>query len=153
MVARLIKAGILAPLDFSKLDNVKHMDAAIMDQLGKDWDPGNKHFVPYMWGTHGVTYNEELVLETYPGAPIGSMDMIFDPKHMKELAKCGVSFLDSPQDIIPMALAHLGLDPGSTNKDDYAKAGEMLAQIRPYIKTFDNYAYCLLYTSPSPRDS
>jgi putrescine transport system substrate-binding protein len=32
------------------------------------------------------------------------MDMIFDPKHMKELAKCGVSFLDSPQDILPMAL-------------------------------------------------
>ena len=38
MVARLIKAGILAPLDFSKLDNVKHMDSAIMDQLGKVWD-------------------------------------------------------------------------------------------------------------------
>lgn len=141
MVARLIKAGIVAPLDFSKLGNVKNMDPALMAQLGKDWDPGNKHFVPYMWGTHGVTYNEELVLETYPDAPIGSMDMIFDPKHMKELAKCGVSFLDSPQDIIPMALAHLDLDPGTTNKEDYEKAGEMLAQIRPYIKTFDNYAY------------
>jgi len=141
MVARLIKAGIVAPLDLSKLENLKNMDPAIMAQLGKDWDPANKHFIPYMWGTHGVTYNKELVLETYPNAPIGSMDMIFDPKHMKELAKCGVSFLDSPQDIIPMALSHLGLDPGTKDKDDYAKAGEMLASIRPFIKTFDNYAY------------
>ena len=139
--ARLIKAGIIAPLDMSKLDNVKHMDKAIMEQLASDWDPGNQHFIPYMWGTHGVTYNEELVLETYPDAPIGSMDMVFDPVHMEKLAACGVSFLDSPGDIIPMALAHMGKDPNSTNSDDYKEVGEMLAQIRPYIKTFDNYAY------------
>lgn len=139
--ARLIKAGILAPLDKSKLDNVKHMDSQVMGQLARNWDPGNKHFVPYMWGTHGVTYNKELVLETYAKAPIGSLDMIFNPDHMKELAKCGVSFLDSPGDVIPMALAHMGFDPNTTSKDDYAKVGEMLAKIRPYIKTFDNYAY------------
>ena len=139
--ARLIKAGIILPLDMSKLDNVKHMDPALMAQLAADWDPGNKHFIPYMWGTHGVTYNEELVKATYPDAPIGSMDMVFDPKHMEQLAKCGVSFLDSPGDIIPMALAHMGLDPNSTNREDYEKVGAMLAEIRPFIKTFDNYAY------------
>ena len=139
--ARLIKAGIIEPLDMSKLDNVKHIDPALMEQLASDWDPGNQHFIPYMWGTHGVTYNEELVKETYADAPIGSMDMVFDPKHMEQLAKCGVSFLDSPGDIIPMALAHLGLDPNSTNREDYEKVGAMLAEIRPYIKTFDNYAY------------
>lgn len=140
-VARLIKAGILAPLDTSQLDNMKHMDASIMTQLGKDWDPQNNHFMPYMWGTHGVTYNKELVLETYPDAPIGSMDLIFDPKHMQEVAKCGVAFLDSPDDIISMALSHLGLDPATKSKADYAAAGELLAAIRPHIKTFDNYAY------------
>ena len=107
--ARLIKAGIVAPLDLSKLDNLKHMDPAIMTQLASDWDPGNMHIIPFMWGTHGVTYNRALVLETYPDAPIGSMDLIFDPVHMAKIAKCGVSFLDSPGDIIPMALAHLGL--------------------------------------------
>jgi putrescine transport system substrate-binding protein len=97
--------------------------------------------VPYMWGTHGVTYNEALVKETYPDAPIGSMDLIFNPVHMKEISKCGVAFLDSPADIIPMALAYLGLDPSSTKKPDYKEAEILLKQIRPYIKTFDNYAY------------
>ncbi|MFK7753187.1 MAG: extracellular solute-binding protein [Sedimentitalea sp.] len=139
--ARLIRAGIIAPLDKSKLDNVQHMDPALMAQLAADWDPDNAHFIPYMWGTHGVTYNQELVLETYPDAPIGSMDMVFDPAHMEKLASCGVSFLDSPGDIIPMALAHLGLDPNSTNPDDYKAAGAMLAKVRPFVKTFDNYAY------------
>ncbi len=141
-IARLIKAGgILQPIDKSKLDNMKNMDPAVLKQLSGKWDPDNKYIVPYMWGTHGVTYNKELVLETYPDAPIGSLDMIFDPNHMKEIAKCGVSFLDSPTDMIPMALAYLGLPPDSTNRKDYQRVGELLKQIRPYVKTFDNYAY------------
>ena len=139
--ARLIKAGILSPLDMSKLDNIKHIDPALLAQLDADWDPGNQHIVPYMWGTHGVTYNAELVKETYPDAPIGSMDLIFDPEHISKVADCGVSFLDSPTDIIPMALGYLGLNPSSTNPADYKAVGEMLAKIRPYVKTFDNYAY------------
>lgn len=140
-IARLIPAGILQPVDKSKLPNFKHIMPEIMGQIAAEWDPDNKHIVPYMWGTHGVTYNKELVLETYPDAPIGSMDMIFDPKHMKELAKCGVSFLDSPTDIVPMALVHLGLPSNSDNKADYDKVKELLLGVRPYIKTFDNYAY------------
>jgi putrescine transport system substrate-binding protein len=139
-VSRLIPANILMELDTSRLPNFKHMSPEIMAQVDK-WDPGNKHFVPFMWGTHGVTYNAELVASVHPDAPIGSLDLIFKPEHMEKLAECGVSFLDSPGDIVPMALAYLGLDPNSTNKDDYKQAEEMLLQIRPYIKTFDNYAY------------
>ena len=140
-IARLIPAGILQPLDKSKLPNLKHMHSDIMQNLNSSKDPDNQYIVPYMWGTHGVTYNRELVLETFPDAPIGSMDLIFKPENMEKLAKCGVSFLDSPTDIIPMALAYLGLDPSSTNAADYKAAEEMLLKIRPYIKTFDNYAY------------
>lgn len=140
-VARLIMAGgILQKLDASKLDNVKHMDPAIMEQLGKDWDPGNSHFVPFMWGSHGMTYNKELVLETNPNAPL-NLDLIFNPDEIAKVAKCGISMLDSPTDIIPMAMAYMGLDPNSTNPADYKKVGAMLAKIRPHIKTFDNYAY------------
>ena len=140
-VGRLIPAGILRKLDKSKIPNLKHMSPEVMGKLGSNWDPGNQYIVPFMWGTHGVTYNEALVKKTYPGAPIGSLDMIFQPEHMKELAKCGVSFLDSPGDIIPMALAYLGMDPDSTNKSDYKEIEVLLKKIRPYIKTFDNYAY------------
>jgi putrescine transport system substrate-binding protein len=131
-VSRLIPANILMELDTSRLPNFKHMSPEIMAQVDK-WDPGNKHFVPFMWGTHGVTYNAELVASVHPDAPIGSLDLIFKPEHMEKLAECGVSFLDSPGDIVPMALAYLGLDPNSTNKDDYKQAEEMLLQIRPYI--------------------
>ncbi len=139
--ARLMKAGILLEIDKTKLPNFKHMSPDVMAQIGKKWDPGHKFMVPFMWGTHGVTYNKELVLATYPDAPIGDINMILDPKHMKELAKCGVSFLDSPTDMLPMVLAHLGYPPDSTNRKHYKEAEELLLKVRPYIKTFDNYAY------------
>ena len=140
-VGRLIPADILQKLDKSRLPNFKHMSPEIMGQLNTNWDPGNQYIVPFMWGSSGVTYNAELVKKTHPGAPIGSLDMIFLPEHMEKLAKCGVSFLDSPGDIIPMALAYLGMDPASTKKTDYTEVGILLKKIRPYIKTFDNYAY------------
>ena len=140
-VARLIKGGILHKIDKTKLDNFKHMSPDVMAQIGSKWDPGHNYLVPFMWGTHGVTYNKELVLETYPDAPIGSIEMILDPKHMKELAKCGVAFLDSPTDMVPMALAHLGYPPDSTDRKHYKEVEELFLKVRPYVKTFDNYAY------------
>lgn len=140
-IGRLIPAGILQKLDKSKLPNLKHMRPDVMDKLADNWDSGNAHVVPYMWGTHGITYNKKLVQSVHPGAPIGSLDLIFKPEHMAKLAQCGVAFLDSPTDILPMALAYLGLNPSSTKPSDYKKAGKMLSAVRPYIKTFDNYAY------------
>lgn len=140
-IARLIPAGIVQKLDKSKLPNLKHMREDIMHQLSSNWDPDNAHIVPYMWGTHGVTYNKELVHSVHPDAPIGSMDLVFKPEHMEKLAQCGVAFLDSPADVFGMALAYLGMEPSSKNAADYKKAGEMLSRVRPYIKTFDNYAY------------
>jgi len=67
--------------------------------------------------------------------------MILDPKHMKELSKCGVAFLDSQTDMIPLVLAHLGYPPDSTNRAHYKEVEELLLKVRPYVKTFDNYAY------------
>lgn len=139
-IARLIPAGILQPFDKSKLSNMGNMRADVMAQVANS-DEGNNYIVPFMFGTHGVTYNSEMVKAAYPDAPFGSLDLIFDPSHISKIAGCGVALLDSPGDIIPMALAYMGLDPNSTNKEDYVAVEEMLLKIRPYIKTFDNYAY------------
>ena len=140
-VARLLQGNILQKIDKTKLSNFKHMSPDVMAQLNKQWDPGHNYMVPYMWGTHGVIFNRELVLQTYPDAPLDNAEIILDPKHLKELAKCGVSFLDEPDDIIAFMLGYFGLDPNSTNKNDYKKVVELMQQLRPYIKTFDNYAY------------
>lgn len=137
---KLVAAGgILMEIDKSKLSNYGNIRPDIL-KLMEQWDPGNKHFVPLSWGTNGITFVPELVKAVLPDAPM-NFDMIFKPENMEKLAQCGVSFLDSPEDIIPMALGYMGLDPNSNNKKDYKAVGDMLSKVRPFIKTFDNYAY------------
>ena len=52
------------------------------------------------------------------------------------VAGCGVYILDSPTDVIPTALAYLGLDPNSTEQEDFDKAEELLLSIRPHVRKF-----------------
>src|SRR5580692_5803710 len=51
-----ITAGIFAPLDKSKLPNLKYLDPALM-KLVAGADPGNQYTVPWAYGTTGLGYN------------------------------------------------------------------------------------------------
>ena len=105
------------------------------------YDPGNAYAVPYMWGTNGFTYNVDMIKERMPDAPVDSLRMMFDPEVVSKFQDCGVSFLDSPEDVFPLALAYMGKDPTSQNPDDIVAATEMLMKVRPYIKLFDSQQY------------
>ena len=139
--ARQIKTGIYQKLDKSKLPNLANMDPFIMDQVSRQADPGNTYAVPYMWGTNGITYNVKLIADRMPDAPTDSLAMVFDPKIISKFADCGVSLLDSPEDVIPLGLAYMGKDPASQNPEDIVAAVDMLMQIRPYIRLFDSGGY------------
>jgi len=127
---RMMQVGALAELDQSKLPNSKHLDPDIMAFLGKH-DEGNRFGVPYLWGTTGVMYNPALIAERMEDAPLDSLDMFFDPSVVAKFADCGVAMIDSPEEIIAIALNYLGLDPFTSNKDDFKKVGALLAPIQP----------------------
>ncbi len=135
--ARLIPVGIFQPLVKSRLKNLKYMDPRILAVLDQ-YDPGNNYAVPYMWGTTGFSYNVDMVRERMPDAPVHSADMIFKPEVVSRFADCGVSFLDSPVDVIPMALAYLGYDPNSMAQEEMQQAEALLKGVRPYIKYFSS---------------
>ena len=67
--------------------------------------------------------------------------MLFEPENIKKLSQCGVAFLDSGDEMIPAMLNYLGLDPNSTNPDDYAKAEAKLLEVRPYVTYFHSSKY------------
>ena len=138
--ARQIKAGIYQKLDRSKLTNWSNLDQwVLMQQAG--YDPGNVYAVPYMWGTNGITYNVDMIKERMPDAPLDSLRLVFDPEVVSKFQDCGVSLLDSPEDVFPLALAYMGKDPTSQNPDDIVAATDMLLKIRPYIQLFDSQQY------------
>jgi putrescine transport system substrate-binding protein len=76
-----------------------------------------------------------------PDAPVDSLDMIFRPEVIAHFADCGVTFLDSPEDVLMLALNYLHLDPNSTRPEDYAQAEKLLLKVRPYIRAFDSSEY------------
>lgn len=135
-----IEAGMFHKLDKSKLPNLENLDPSIVKRY-EAYDPGMQYGMPYLWGTTGFTYNVDLVKKRVPDAPLDSLAMLFDPKIVSKLKDCGVSFLDSPEDVMPMALSYLGLNPNSREPGDYKKAAAMLSKIRPYVRTFDNSNY------------
>ncbi|NUU38214.1 polyamine ABC transporter substrate-binding protein [Pseudomonas sp. C2B4] len=134
----LIKAGVLKELDGSQLSNRSNLDPGILAKVAHN-DPGNRYAIPYLWGTTGIGYDVDKVAAVLgTSAPVDSWDLIFKEENIAKLSQCGVAMLDSPGEIIPIALHYLGLPPDSNNPDDYAKAQALLLKIRPYITYFDS---------------
>ncbi len=137
---RQIKAGVYAPLDKSRLPNWKNMDPQLM-QLVAMHDPDNAHGIIYMWGTNGIGYNEKMVSAALPGVPLDSWKLVFDPAHAAKLAKCGISVLDSPAEMLRGVYSYLGRDPNSQKAEDLADAEKTLMAIRPYIRSINSSEY------------
>jgi len=135
-----IRAGAYMPLDRSKLSHWNNLDPAVL-AVQSGADPGNRYAVPYLHAMNGFVYNVDMVKARIPNAPTDSLAMIFDPKIMARLADCGVTFLDSPEDVIELALAYLHLDPNSQKIEDLHAAENLVMAVRPYIRTFDSNDY------------
>jgi putrescine transport system substrate-binding protein len=138
---RQIKAGVYRPIDKSKLKNYGNLDKAILERTSAG-DPGNAHGVPYLWGTTGIGYNVAKVKEALgPEAPVDSLALLFDPQNAAKLAPCGISLLDTAQEMFPAALAYLGRNPISRELEDLEAAAEAIQKIRPSIRKFHSSQY------------
>lgn len=135
-----ISAGIFAPLDKSKLPNLKYLDPQLM-ALVAGADPGNKFTVPWAYGTTGLGYNVNKAQQLLGKAPLDSWDILFKPENISKLKTCGVSVLDAPDQMFAATLHYIGKDPMSTNPADYQAAMQVLKKIRPYITQFNSSGY------------
>jgi putrescine transport system substrate-binding protein len=138
--SRQIKAGIYQPLDRAKLPNWKNLNPRIL-AIEAGSDPGNRYAMPYLRHVNGFAYNVDMVKARMPDAPLDSLDMLFKPEIVARFADCGVTLLDSAEDVLQLALNYLHLDPNSTRKEDYQRAEQLILAVRPYIRTFDSTEY------------
>ncbi|MBS0580461.1 MAG: polyamine ABC transporter substrate-binding protein [Proteobacteria bacterium] len=138
--ARQIKAGIYQPLDKALLPNWKNLDPHVL-AVESGADPGNRYAMPYLRHVNGFAYNVDKIRARMADAPVDSLDMIFKPEVIARFADCGVTFLDSAEDVLQLALNYLRLDPNTTRPEDYAQAEKLLLRVRPYIRAFDSSEY------------
>src|SRR3989338_2315157 len=140
-LAKQIKAKVYQPLDKSKLPNWQNLNKNLLKTLEVS-DPGNEHAFPYMWGSIGIGYNAAKIKEVLgENAPVDSWDLLFKPENIEKLKSCGVSFLDSPTEILPIALHYLGYKTDSQDPKELKAAEELFLKIRPSVTYFHSSKY------------
>ncbi|QHE74635.1 extracellular solute-binding protein [Hydrogenophaga sp. PBL-H3] len=134
-----IEGGLLQPLKKEQIPNLANMDPAILTTLTKA-DPENKHLVPWAWGFTTVGINKTKVEKALGGMamPENAWDLVFKPEYTSKLKSCGIAYLDSPTEIMPVALHYIGKDAYSNDPADYKLANEMLKKVRKDVRLFSS---------------
>ena len=137
-----IDGGLLTKLDKSKITTYGNLDPYVMRQLAT-LDPGNQHLVPWLWGITTVGINVGKLKSALGNLPMpaNAWDLVFKPEYISKAKACGVSVLDSGDELFPAALRYLGKPPYSRNPADYQEAAKLLKSIRPYITLFSSSGY------------
>ena len=137
-----IQGGLLRPLDRAQIPNWKNLDPAILAQLAKI-DPGNQYLVDWLWGFTTVGINVDKVKAALGSTPMPDnvWDLVFKPEYISKMKSCGVSFLDSGDEVVPAVLHYLGKPRVSTNAADYQLALDTLKKVRPYVTLFSSSGY------------
>jgi putrescine transport system substrate-binding protein len=137
-----IEGGLLQKLDRSKLTNWGNLDPTLLKQLA-NVDPGNQYLVDWLWGYVTVGINVPKVKAALGALPMpeNAWSLIFDPKYASRLKSCGVNFLDSASEVLPVAMLYVGKSPYSANAADYDAAAQMLKSVRPYVTRFSSSGY------------
>ena len=115
MIERMIKNDMLAELDLSAMPNFANVKENLKNP---SYDPGNKHSVPYMWGTLGILYNTEMV-----SGEITSWSALFDPANAGK-----VVMMNSMRDTIGLALKHLGYSLNTRSEEEINAAKDILVK-------------------------
>ncbi len=134
------RAGVYRKLDKSALPNLVNTDPDIMHRLAEH-DPGNQYAVPYMWTTTGLGYNVTQIRARLGGDPPDGWALLFDPANAAKLSGCGITIIDSAQDVFDSVILYLRREPNRLDPDDVRAASEILRQIRPFVRYIDPAQY------------
>jgi putrescine transport system substrate-binding protein len=137
-----IEGGLLRPLDRELLTNWGNLDPALLTQLSA-LDPGNKYLVDWLWGFVTVGINTGKVKKALGDMPMpdNPWSLVFDPKYASKLKGCGINFLDSASEVLPVAMGYVDKPAYSKVAADYTAAADMLKTIRPFVTRFSSSGY------------
>ncbi len=125
MIQKMIDNDLLYQPNFDNIPNLKYIDESYLVSA-QEYDPGNKHSVPYTWGTLGILYNITMVDET-----IDSWEVLFDDKYSGEIL-----MIDSVRDAFAIALQYLGYDLNSTDETELEEAKALLKGQYPLVQAY-----------------
>jgi spermidine/putrescine transport system substrate-binding protein len=126
-VEALINAGRLQELDHAKIPNAENLYPEA-SQLA--YDEGNRHSMPYAWGTTGICYRTDMVEET----EIDGWNDLLDPS--SEL-RGKVTMIDEDRWILLPALKTLGYSVNTTDEAELQEAADLTIQAKDGLLGYD----------------
>lgn len=136
MVAQMIELGLLAEID---LNNIPNFDNIAPDFKDAPFDPGNRHCVPYQWGTTGLSYRAGTPY--FDENPPDSWAYLFEPDLLQNYSTGGINVLNDQRELMAAALFYLGYPPNSTDRAQLEEARDLILQAKPFWKTFNSEDY------------
>ena len=137
-----IEGGLLQKLDRTQLSNWGNLDKGLLEALASV-DKGNQYLVNWLWGyvTLGIhSAKVKAALGDMP-MPANAWSLVFDPKYAAKLKGCGISFLDSASEVLPVAMLYAGKPAYSKVAADYDAAAKVLQSVRPFVTRFSSSGY------------
>ena len=126
MIPEFVELGLLAEVDTALLPNTIHLDDKFKNP---DYDPGNKHSMPYLWGTTGFGWNSAKV------ADMKSWADIFEPAKVQRYSKT-VTMLDDMRETIGAAMKYLGYSLNDLDEGHLNEAKQVLLAQKPYLAKY-----------------
>src|ERR1700712_3355589 len=117
------EAGLLAPIDTTKLKNWAKISPTLRALPGIWADKTHVWFVPHYWGNTSITFRTDLAPEYVKSQ---SWNILFDPQY-----KGRVSVLDGVDDTIPFIAKMIGVNAYKMTDTDWAKVQEKLKALMP----------------------
>jgi spermidine/putrescine transport system substrate-binding protein len=135
LVPTMSELGLLAEIDHNNIPNLKNIDPLFLNIPD---DPGNKHCVPYQWGTTGIGYRTDVFGEEVPN----SWAYLFDPEMAKKWAEAGgINVLNDQRELLGAALKYLGYSLNDTDEAHLQAAKDVILKVKPFIKSFNSEDY------------
>jgi spermidine/putrescine transport system substrate-binding protein len=131
-VAELIEEKSLMRLDQALLPNLKNLDPSF---LKPSYDPTGDYHVIKDFGITMFFFNNKIVTDDLKTMHDFYMAL---PKYV---GKGRTNLLDGAEEVVPLALTALGLDPNTTSQSDFSKVKSFLLSIRKGVTTIDSSAY------------
>jgi spermidine/putrescine transport system substrate-binding protein len=120
-IALMTGEGLLAELDFANIPNYKNISANFRDLA---YDPGNRHSIPYNWGTDGITVRSDLLDQ-----PVTRWADLWDAERVEQIVVWPI-----PRSVIGFTLKSLGYSVNSENPAELAAARQRMLELRPRVR-------------------
>jgi spermidine/putrescine transport system substrate-binding protein len=125
-LARWKDAGLLAPIDVTRLKNWNKISPILRNLPGLSAGPGKVWFVPHYWGNTSLTVRTDLAPEY---AKSQSWDILFDPKY-----KGRVSVMDGVDDTVPFIARMAGVNAYDMSDAGWVKVQAKLRELVPHLR-------------------